>query len=86
MRWPAPLSEGQVLGKIPGKPTNLLLRLVGNIEKSQTRRKTGTESHGSSLPSRSHGRLPEGPKIAVADACSRLFAKYSYACHSVISA
>jgi len=30
--------------------------------KSQTRRKTGTECHGSSLPPRSHGRLPEGPQ------------------------
>ncbi len=28
---------------------------------NQPRLKTGTESHGSSLPPRSHGRLPEGP-------------------------
>ncbi len=29
-----------------------------------TRQKPGSQSHGSSLPPRSHGRLPEGPKIA----------------------
>jgi len=31
---------------------------------ANTRRKTGTESHGSSLPLRCHGRLPEGSKTA----------------------
>ncbi len=28
----------------------------------ETREKAGTETHGSSLPPRSHGRLPEGPQ------------------------
>ena len=39
-------------------------RSTTNDYQGQTRPKTGTESHGSSIPPRSHGWLPEGPKIA----------------------